>query len=88
MLLFFYSPRSGRCGRIDGFLAQVLQRRHNHDSFALRRIDCDQRPDLAARLRIASLPTLVVLENKAVRSRLEQPSGCREIEDFLAPWLR
>jgi thioredoxin-like negative regulator of GroEL len=88
MLLFFHSPRSGRCRRIDGFLAQVLQRRRNHDSFALRRIDCDQLPDLAARLRIASLPTLVVLENKAVRSRLEQPSGCREIEDFLAPWLR
>jgi thioredoxin-like negative regulator of GroEL len=66
----------------------VLQRRRNHDSFAIRRIDCDQRPDLAARLRIECLPTLVVLESKAVRSRLEQPRGCGEIENFLAPWLR
>jgi thioredoxin-like negative regulator of GroEL len=87
-LLFFYSPRSGPCRRIEAFLAQVLQRRHNHDSFAIHRIDCEQQPDLAARLRIDSLPTLIVLEGKRSRSRLEQPEGRRAIENFLAPWLR
>jgi hypothetical protein len=33
------------------------------------------------------VPTLVVVEHKAVKARLERPRGCREIEGFLAPWL-
>jgi hypothetical protein len=33
------------------------------------------------------MPTLLVVENRAVRARLEEPRGCREIESFLAPWL-
>jgi hypothetical protein len=33
------------------------------------------------------LPTLLVVEAKKVRGRLEQPSGCSDIENFLAPWL-
>jgi hypothetical protein len=34
------------------------------------------------------MPTLVVVEDKLVRARLERPGGCREIERFLAPWLK
>src|SRR5579875_2608140 len=30
-LLFFYSAHSGQCRRAEALLAQVLQRRHNHD---------------------------------------------------------
>ena len=45
------------------------------------------RPDLLERFRIESVPTLVVVENKAVAARLVRPRGCREIEGFLAPWL-
>jgi hypothetical protein len=33
------------------------------------------------------MPTLVVVEGKVVRAKLERPRGCREIELFLAPWL-
>jgi thioredoxin family protein len=87
-LLFFQSTRSGRCRRVEGFLAQVLQHRRNHDTFAIRRIDCDQRPDLAERFGIGRLPTMIVVESRVMRSRLEQPGGCREIEQFLRPWLR
>lgn len=86
-LCFFYSPTSGPCRRAEGFLAQVLQRRQNHRTFALRRVNCDEHPDLAERFRITELPTLVVLENRKVRSRLEGPRGCREIEQLLEPWL-
>jgi thioredoxin-like negative regulator of GroEL len=87
-LLLFHSPRSGRCRRVDGFVAQVLQHRRNHDSFAITRIDCDQRPDLAERFHVDRLPTLIVVEERVVRSRLTQPRGCAEIEQFLRPWLR
>jgi hypothetical protein len=40
-LVFFYSPRSGQSRRADGFLAQVLQRRHNHETFTLVRVDVE-----------------------------------------------
>ena len=46
-----------------------------------------ERPDLLERFKIETVPTLVVVENKAVTARLERPRGCRDIEGFLAPWL-
>jgi thioredoxin-like negative regulator of GroEL len=86
-LVFFHSSLSGHCRRVEGFLAQVLQRRKNHETFRLYRVDDQQRPDLVERFEIGKLPTLVVVENKVVRARLERPRGCRDIERFLAPWL-
>jgi thioredoxin-like negative regulator of GroEL len=86
-LVFFHSALSGQCRRVEGFLAQVLQRRRNHETFRLYRVEESDRPDLVERFGVSSLPTLVVVEGKAVRARLERPRGCREIERFLAPWL-
>ena len=86
-LVFFHSSLSGNCRRVEGFLAQVLQRRRNHDTFRLYRVTKEERPDLVERFDIGTLPTLVVVEGKTVQARLETPRGCREIERFLAPWL-
>jgi len=36
LLLVFTSDRNGKCRRAEGFLAQVLQRRRNHDTFSVR----------------------------------------------------
>ena len=87
-LLFFFDPRSGRSRRVDGFLAQVLQHRHNHDTFRLYRIDVTQHADLAKKFRVGTVPTLVVVESKQVRARFQQPRGARELTGFLQPWLR
>ena len=87
-LVFFHSSVSGNCRRVEGFLAQVLQRRRNHGTFKLYRVDNEERPDLVERFRVETFPTLVVVEAKRVRARLERPRGCREIETFLAPWLK
>ena len=87
-LVYFYSARSGACRRTEGFLAQVLQRRRNHGTFDLYRVEQEQRPDLVERFRVDEIPTLVVVESKSVAARLERPRGCREIERFLAPWLQ
>ena len=87
-LVFFYSRLSGRCRRVDGYLAQVLQRRHNHGTFDLFRVEATERPELVERFRVERLPTFLVFEQKRVRARLEDPRGCREIEEFLQPWLR
>ena len=87
-LLFFTSSLSGQCRRVEGFLAQVLQRRRNHGTFRVLVVDGDERPELVSRFRVTALPTLVVVEGHTERARLEQPRGCRDIEALLGPWLR
>jgi thioredoxin-like negative regulator of GroEL len=86
-LVFFQAQSSGRCRRVDGFLAQVLQRRANHDTFRVYRVDVDRERELVERFGVATVPTLIVVDEKKVRGRLEAPRGCREIEGLLAPWL-
>jgi thioredoxin-like negative regulator of GroEL len=86
-LVFFHSKASGPCRRTEGFLAQVLQRRRNHGTFKVVHVAEEERPDLLERFAVGSVPTLVVVEGKAIRARLERPRGCRDIEGFLSPWL-
>ena len=87
-LVFFHSSTSGRCRRVEGFIAQVLQRRKNHGTFTLYNVAQEERPDLLAQYGIQIVPTLVVVEEREIRARLELPRGCRDIEAFLAPWLQ
>ena len=76
-LVFFHSAVSGNCRRVEGFLAQVLQRRRNHGTFRVLHVAEEERPDLIQRFGIDTLPTLVVVEGKSVAGRLERPRGCR-----------
>lgn len=87
-LLFFTSSRDGRSRRTEGFLAQVLQRRRNHETFTVRYVTREERPDLLERFRIQQTPTLVVVQENRVHSRLPVPRGAEEIQTFLAPWLK
>jgi thioredoxin 1 len=86
-LVFFYSKASGACRRAEGFLAQVLQRRGNHETFVIEWVEASERPDLHERFGIDLLPTLLVIEGKRVRGKLVGPAGCAPIERFLSPWL-
>jgi thioredoxin-like negative regulator of GroEL len=87
-LVLFYSPQSGHCRRVEGFIAQVLQRRRNHATFALVRVSVDRRPDLAMKFRVEKVPTLCVVEGRKLRKTIVAPRGCRELERELEPWLR
>ena len=87
-LVFFTSSLSGHCRRVEGFLAQVLQRRRNHGTFKLLTVRAEERPDLVRRFGVTEFPTLVVVAERTERARLERPRGCKEIEELLAPWLR
>jgi thioredoxin-like negative regulator of GroEL len=86
-LVFFYSPLSGRCRRVEGFIAQVLQRRRNHETFDLVRVSVDRRADLAEKFRIEKVPTICVVEGRKLRRTIVAPRGCRELERELEPWL-
>ena len=72
-LVFFYSPLSGRCRRVEGFIAQVLQRRRNHETFDLVRVPVDRRPDLAEKFAIDEVPTICVVEDRKLRLRIAAP---------------
>ena len=87
-LVFFTSARSGQSRRVEGYLAQVLQRRRNHGTFRLHLVEGDEHPQLMLRFQVNELPTLVVVEDRTVKARLAKPRGCREIEELLGPWLR
>jgi thioredoxin-like negative regulator of GroEL len=86
-LVFVYSDSSGLSRRADGFLAQVLQRRRNHETFPVHRISVDDRPELVAHLGVDDLPAIVVVEGRRVLCRLIQPKGSQEIEAALSTWL-
>jgi thioredoxin-like negative regulator of GroEL len=87
-LVFFCSERSGKSRRVEGYLSQVLQRRGNHGSFRLRRVEVTEHPELVHRFGIDEIPTLLVIDGNRVSGRLSSPRGCREIERLLGPWLR
>ena len=86
-LVFFHSKLSGRCRRVEGFIAQVLQRLQNHGTFVLHEVDVEERPDLVERFHVDEVPTLLVVADRRVQGRLSHPRGCRDIEDMLKPWL-
>jgi len=88
LLIFFTSTKNGQCRRAEGYLAQVLQRRRNHETFKLRMIAQEEHPDLLVGFRVDTTPTLLVVDEKIVRGKLVEPRGCGEIQTFLAPWLK
>ena len=81
-LLFFHDPTAGRARRIDGFVAQVLQRRRNHETDTGRRSE-RAHADLAERFAIHATPALVVAHDKRVQGRLEL--GCKAIATCYDP---
>jgi thioredoxin-like negative regulator of GroEL len=88
MLVFFGSATCGRSRRIEPFLAQILQRRRNHETFKLVRVDADRHPGHVERFDVTRVPALLVVAGGRVRARLDDPRTCAEISAFLAPWLR
>jgi thioredoxin-like negative regulator of GroEL len=87
-LLFFYGKTSGPCRRVEAFLSQVLQRRHNHETFRLVRVCAERHPELIEHFGVETLPTIVVVEERHVRVRVISPRGRKELEEALGPWLR
>lgn len=87
LLLLFAEYTSGQSRRMDGFVAHVLQRRHNHGSFRYRIVLREQRPDLFERFHVRESPTLVVVDEGRVQARLVGYHRPGAVEELLAPWL-
>jgi len=86
-LLFFHSHSSGLSRRAERNLAALLAPRRNQEAFELRTILQERNPDLFERFRVEVAPTLIVVEDRKVRARLDICHGSRAITTFLKPWL-
>ncbi len=85
LLVFFSNERSGPARRMESLLAHVA--RKERQRLRVARVDVDRRPDLAARLQITDVPTLVLIKDRRPVARIEGRSSAPKIERMLEPFL-
>jgi thioredoxin 1 len=86
LLVFFTSRRSGPARRMESLLAHIA--RKERENLAVKKVDIDERPDLAERFRIAAAPALALVVDKRVVARLEGRVTSPRIEEMLELHLR
>ena len=86
LLVFFWSERSGPARRMESLLAQL--ERKERDRLRVRRVDVDARPELTEHFQVDVVPTLVLVKDKRVVSRLDGRMSAPKIEAMLEPHLR
>lgn len=83
LLVFFWSERSGPARRMESLLAHLA--RKERERLRIRRIDVDASPELAERFGVEQVPTLVLVKDRRVVSRLDGRMSAPKIEAMLAP---
>jgi thioredoxin-like negative regulator of GroEL len=81
LLVFFTSRRSGPARRMESLLAHIA--RKQRDRLRIRKVDVDERPDIAERFRISEVPSIALVRRKRVVARLEGRSTAPKIEALL-----
>ncbi|MGH2935264.1 MAG: thioredoxin family protein [Gaiellaceae bacterium] len=81
LLVFFTSQRSGQARRMESLLAHIA--RKERENLAVKQVDVDERPDLAARFRVATVPALALVKDKRVVARLDGRATVPHIEAML-----
>ena len=85
LLVFFWSERSGPARRMESLLAHL--ERKERERLRVRRVDVDAQPELAQRFQVHVVPTLVLVKDRVVVSRLDGRTSAPKIEAMLAPHL-
>ena len=85
LLLFFYSQRSGPARRMESLLAHLA--RKERERMRVRRVDVEERPELAERFRVEEVPTIVLVKNRKLVARLDGRVSSPRIEAMLAEHL-
>jgi thioredoxin 1 len=84
-LIFFRSSSSGPARRMDSLMAHFA--RKERDRLQVKFVDVDERPEVAERLRVNVVPTLVLVKDKRTVARLEGRVSAPKIERMLADHL-
>jgi thioredoxin 2 len=85
LLLFFTTETSGPARRMESLLAHLA--RKERARLRVSRIDVDASPELAERLRVTEVPTLVLVKERRPVARLEGRVSAPQIERMLEPYL-
>ena len=85
LLLFFTLPTSGPARRMESLLAHLA--RKERDRLRVSRVDAEQRPELAEKLGVTDVPTLILVKDRKPVDRIEGRASAPQIERMLEPYL-
>jgi thioredoxin 1 len=71
---------------MESLLAHIA--RKERDALRVRKVDVDERPDVAERFRIAEVPSLALVKDRRIVARLEGRSTQPKIESMIDSHLR
>ena len=85
LLVFFFSPQSGPARRMESLLAHLARKERSR--LRVIAVDVDEQPQVAAKFKVAAVPTLVLVKDKKVVGRIEGKASAPRIETMLEPHL-
>ena len=85
LLAFFTEPTSGPARRMESLLAHLARKERGR--LRVTRVDVGEKPDVAQRLNIETVPTLLLIKGKRVVGRLEGRVSAPRIERLLEQHL-
>lgn len=71
---------------MESLLAHIARKERAH--LAVKKVDIDERPDLAERFRVTAAPALALVIDRRVVARLEGRVTTPRIEEMLESYLR
>jgi thioredoxin len=86
VLIFFTSRRSGPARRMESLLAHIARKERDH--LAVKKVDVDERPDIAERFGVRSVPALRLVKGRRVVAQLDGRVTTPRIEEMLDVHLR
>ena len=84
-LVFFSSTRSGPARRMESLVAHFARKDRNR--LRVVKVDVDERRDLAERLAVEHVPTLVLVANRRPIARIDGRASARRITAMLEEHL-
>jgi thioredoxin len=85
LLVFFTDARSGPARRMDSLIAHLARKERSR--LRVKRVDMTSNPEVARRLRVDVVPTLLLVQDKRVVERLEGRVSAPRIERMLEGYL-
>ena len=85
MLVFFTNSTSGPARRMESLLAHV--ERKERDRLRVRHVDADEHPELARNFAVEEVPSLVLVIDQKVVSRIDGRANLPQIEELLEQHL-
>ena len=84
-LVFFTSHRSGPARRMESLLAHIARRERGR--LRVSKVDVDEQPELAERFRVEQVPSLALIVEKRVVTRIDGRATAPKIESMLEAHL-